>query len=402
MSLPSDLPLDAEVSFIPMGDVSEDGEWRQRQTRKLLEVQSGFTAFREGDVLFAKITPCMENGKGAHVVGLQHGIGFGSTEFHVLRARPGVSSRYVHHLAQSPRLRIAAEAHMIGSAGQQRVQKQFFDRYSIPGLPLAEQDLIAQILDTLDTQIRQTEALIAKLEQIKQGMLTDLLTRGIGENGQLRPPPEQAPHLYKDSPLGRVPREWVLEELGDQAHVTVGFVGTTSRFYTTADKGVIFLRTGNITPKGLDTTDVRWIAPEFHAANPKSALLPGDVVVSRVGYTGNAAVVPSIGQANCANMIIIRRGGALEPRYLRLLFSSNVIVAQVAGFTIGSAQPVLNINLVKRLLCLFPSLPEQQRIVNAFDTIERRVEGEESIKAELKSMKASLMDDLLTGRVRQA
>ena len=67
---------------------------------------------------------------------------------------------------------------------------------------------IAEILDTLDTTIRQTEAIIEKLKQVKQGLLHDLLTRGIDANGELRPPQSQAPHLYKDSPLGWIPREW--------------------------------------------------------------------------------------------------------------------------------------------------------------------------------------------------
>ena len=79
--------------------------------------------------------------------------------------------------------------------------------------PEPEWTTIAEILDTLDTQIRQTEALIAKLERIKQGLLTDLLTRGIDQNGQLRPTPDQAPHLYKDSPLGRIPKEWRVSDI---------------------------------------------------------------------------------------------------------------------------------------------------------------------------------------------
>ena len=79
------------VSFIPMGDVSESGVWENQQTHPLGEVDSGYTSFKEGDVLFAKITPCMESGKGCHARNLVNGHGFGSTEFHVLRAIEGVS-----------------------------------------------------------------------------------------------------------------------------------------------------------------------------------------------------------------------------------------------------------------------------------------------------------------------
>lgn len=80
------LDADAEVSFIPMSDVSESGRWKKRQVRRFSEVSRGYTYLAENDVLFAKITPCTENGKGCHAVGVRNGIGFASTEFHVLRA----------------------------------------------------------------------------------------------------------------------------------------------------------------------------------------------------------------------------------------------------------------------------------------------------------------------------
>lgn len=90
-----------EVSFIPMSNVSDGGQWIERQTRRLDQVRSGYTPFREGDVLIAKITPCMENGKGCHATQLVSGLGFGSTEFHVLRARPGNDPRFIYHWTRS-------------------------------------------------------------------------------------------------------------------------------------------------------------------------------------------------------------------------------------------------------------------------------------------------------------
>jgi type I restriction enzyme S subunit len=126
------------VSFIPMGDVSESGKWVQQQTRPLGEVDSGYTSFKEGDVLFAKITPCMENGKGCHARNLINGIGFGSTEFHVLRARERADARFIYHWTQTPMLRLRAESAMSGSAGQQRVKTWFFDEFEVPNLPLTE------------------------------------------------------------------------------------------------------------------------------------------------------------------------------------------------------------------------------------------------------------------------
>jgi type I restriction enzyme, S subunit len=135
---------DDEVSFIPMADVSESGQRVGNQTRRQREVSVGYTPFEEGDVLFAKITPCMENGKGCHAIGLVNGVGYGSTEFHVLRAKPGTDNRFLYYWSTTKVARKKAEAFMIGSAGQQRVQASFFDHFFIPRLEEKEQKFAVQ------------------------------------------------------------------------------------------------------------------------------------------------------------------------------------------------------------------------------------------------------------------
>ena len=121
-----DIQDDDEVSFIPMSDVSESGRWVTRQTRPYNEVKSGYTHFTENDVLFAKITPCTENGKGCVVTGLQNVIGFASTEFHVLRAKDIGDAGFIYQWSIYSPLRQKAAAAMTGSAGQQRVPASFF------------------------------------------------------------------------------------------------------------------------------------------------------------------------------------------------------------------------------------------------------------------------------------
>ena len=200
------------VSFIPMGNVSESGRWTEQQSRPYGEVRRGYTYCAEGDVLFAKITPCTENGKGCHAIGLTNGVGFASTEFHVLRAKEGVDPRYIFQWSVNLPLRLNAAAHMTGSAGQQRVPADFFSRFTVPKLPLPEQSKIAEVLSTVDRAIEQTEALIAKHQRIKTGLLQDLLTRGIDEHGNLR---SERTHKFKDSPLGRIPVEWECAPFGD-------------------------------------------------------------------------------------------------------------------------------------------------------------------------------------------
>ena len=128
-----------EVSFVPMPAVSEKGDINTTETVLYSRVKSGFTYFVENDVLFAKITPCMENGKGAIAHGLKNGIGFGSTEFHVLRPISSLSNPYwLYSITSNEKFRKEAENNMTRSAGQRRVPAKFLSEYkvSIPPIEL--------------------------------------------------------------------------------------------------------------------------------------------------------------------------------------------------------------------------------------------------------------------------
>lgn len=144
---------DLEVSFISMASVSENGDINTNEIRKYREVKTGFTYFYENDVLFAKITPCMENGKGAIARGLKNHIGFGSTEFHVLRPKKGLSnSEWLYHLTTLPIFRTSAEKNMTGSAGQKRVPASFFDKFLVPLPPFSLQTKFADRITQIQTQ----------------------------------------------------------------------------------------------------------------------------------------------------------------------------------------------------------------------------------------------------------
>ena len=138
---PRDIDDDLMVSFVPMPAVSEDGRMNCSELRPYKDVKKGFTYFTEDDVLFAKITPCMENGKGAVAKGLSEGIGFGSTEFHVLRPIKGKSNPYWLYIITSMDLfRIAAKKTMTGTGGQLRVPISFLDNYPISLAPIELQN----------------------------------------------------------------------------------------------------------------------------------------------------------------------------------------------------------------------------------------------------------------------
>ncbi len=127
------LPNDLDISFIPMESVSDEmGEIQSGRIRKLGEVRKGYTYFKENDVLFAKITPCMENGKSAVAKKLTNGIGLGSTEFHVIRTKSDVIPEWIYHFIRQKSFRVEAETSMTGTAGQKRVPEIFLKNVKVP------------------------------------------------------------------------------------------------------------------------------------------------------------------------------------------------------------------------------------------------------------------------------
>ena len=150
-SLDSRLVSGAVVSFVPMPAVTEHGEIDATAIKEYDEVKTGFTYFAENDVLFAKITPCMENGKGAVAKGLHNGIGFGSTEFHVLRPISGKTDPYwIYTLTAFSQFRMDAASNMTGSAGQRRVPASFLENYRVSLPPIALQEQFAAFVEQTD------------------------------------------------------------------------------------------------------------------------------------------------------------------------------------------------------------------------------------------------------------
>ena len=140
-----------EVSFVSMSSISEKGEIDPSDIRKYEAVKKGFTYFAENDVLFAKITPCMENGKGAIAKGLMNGIGFGSTEFHVLRSTHDLSNPYwIYTITSFKTFRKNAESNMTGSAGQRRTPASFLEGYEISLPPIELQNQFATFVAQVD------------------------------------------------------------------------------------------------------------------------------------------------------------------------------------------------------------------------------------------------------------
>ena len=166
---------DFMVSFVPMQNVSEEGAVDASIIKYYSEVKKGFTYFQENDVLFAKITPCMENGKGGIARNLENGVAFGSTEFHVLRPDPNfMISSWLYYLTSWPEFRKECEKNMTGSAGQKRVPKAFLENYEIQLPDLDEQRKIAAVLDKVSDLIAKRRQQLEKLDLLVKARFVEM------------------------------------------------------------------------------------------------------------------------------------------------------------------------------------------------------------------------------------
>lgn len=162
---------DMDVSFIEMASVSNEGVIETIATRKLTEVKQGYTCFANGDVILAKITPCMENGKCGYVEGLTNNVGFGSTEFFVLRPSKTITGKFLYYLINRDIFRKEAGKHMTGSSGHRRVPKSFLENYQIPIPPIKDQTRIVAELEAREKRIRELKAAIVSAEGKKAEIL---------------------------------------------------------------------------------------------------------------------------------------------------------------------------------------------------------------------------------------
>jgi type I restriction enzyme S subunit len=287
--------------------------------------------------------------------------------------------------------------------GRAGLSKAIIEAIPIPLPSLEEQQRITEILDTVDETIALTSSLIAKLKQIRAGLLHDLLTRGLDEDGKLRDAITH-PEQFKDSPLGRIPKDWRWDMARLLCNeIVVGVVcNATNSYIGQGRQGIPFLRSQNIRPNYIDTNGLLYISSSFNALQSKSILHSGDVIIVRTGYPGTASVVPEeLEGANCFSLIVARPNYLiLDPHFFAQYLNSENCKTFINRAHFGSAQHNFNIREMDKLPILVPPLSEQVDIVNRINTYDTRIRTEEAYLDKLKLQKKGLMHDLLTGRVR--
>ena len=286
----------------------------------------------------------------------------------------------------------------------QHITRKELKRFAAP-FPTCEheQAKIAEVLSSVDRAIEQTEALIAKQQRIKTGLMQDLLTRGIDEHGNLR---SEQTHEFKDSPLGRIPVEWSAVKL-DQLATRVGSgVTPTGGESVYTPEGVLFIRSQNVHFDGLRLDDVAYIPERIHLSMLRSEAFENDVLLNITGASiGRCCRMPNIdGHANVnQHVCTIRLHGSTEATagVLAAVLESHIGQHQIAQLNAGGNREGLNYQQVRSFILPWPSDDSEfLRIYSGIRKMAERLNASQTSLGKLRLLKTGLMQDLLTGNRR--
>lgn len=268
---------DTEVSFLPMEAIGEDGSVNLERVRPVAEVRNGYSYFEDGDVAFAKVTPCFENGKGALMRGLQHGAGFGTSELTVLRPKSGTYGPFLNYVVQSVQFRQHGAGAMTGAGGLKRVPDDFTRDFKTPWPPLVEQQRIANFLDEqtarIDALIAEKEVLLGTLREHQYSYFSRLMTRGLDGAAPLKSTP------YPE--VGDIPTHWSVKRLKFLGEVRSGVAKGKDH----GERDVVslpYLRVANVQDGYVDLTEVLEIEVGTHEVE-RYRLQKGDVLMNEGG-----------------------------------------------------------------------------------------------------------------------
>ena len=365
---------DAEtvVTFLGMSDISDSAKVITPQEKKYAEVSNGFTAFRENDVLIAKITPCFENGKGALVRELKNGIGFGSTEFHVVRAKKRGDEIYIYLQSCSERFRKTGEKYMIGTAGQKRLPMDFISGFLI-GYPKTDQEKnkIYEYIKTWDRAIELKEKLLEQKKLQKKGLIERLLT------GKVRLPGFTDEWQY-------VKAGEIFGNSANKKHAGIGEVLSSMQ-----DRGIV--------PRSQVDIDIKYDADSVTSYKKVEA---GDFVISLRSFQGGIEYSEYEGLISPA-YTVLKNKTDIDTGFYKELFKSANFIRRLNSVIYGIRDgKQIGYDDFSTLKLPYPPKAEQSAIAKVFQAANDQIAVLQNEITQLKTQKKGLMQLLLTGKVR--
>lgn len=367
---------DTEVSFIPMTKVGEHGEFDASEIKNYSEVKKGFTNFQNGDILFAKITPCMENGKGAIAHNMKNGIGFGSTEFHVLRPDTDkITSEWLYYLTTWKTFRKEAERNMTGSAGQKRVPKTFLENYVVNLPDIDTQKSENKILRKVDDLIFLRKQQLAKLDELVKARFVE---------------------MFGDVLLNSM--QWPEKTLENMADIVSGI--TKGRKTAEADlQEVPYMAVSNVKDGYIDWTTVKTILATRQEIE-QYRLMPDDILMTEGGdpdKVGRGAII-KVPLKNSIHQNHIFRVRLDEQEILPSFFAEYLRHQKAKRYFLGCAKQTtgiasINMRQLRALPTLVPPLSLQKQFAAFVERVDRQKQTVQQSLEKLELMKKALMQE---------
>ncbi|MDP3103842.1 MAG: restriction endonuclease subunit S [Candidatus Methanoperedens sp.] len=371
-----------KIAFIPMDFISDSRIFIKYEMRSKNDVKS-FTYCERGDLLLAKITPSLENGKQGIVPdSIPNGFGLATTEVFPISCK-GIDRLFLFYILKFPKFRNKIISSMIGTTGRQRASKQSVENLQIPLPPLPEQRRIAEVLGTVDSAIQKVGGAIESTERLKKGLMQRLLTRGIGHER----------FKFSKELNTEIPEEWNVINLGRATEIIMG-QSPPGDTYNTAMNGIYLIN-------GPAEFGEKYPKPNKWTSEPTKITKKNDVLICVRGHT--------TGRLNISDKeLCIGRGVAAIRNlpdatynmfiYYILDWMRNKIYG--ISYAAGSIFPNITSEQLNKLSIPLPPLPEQRRIAEILSAVDRKLELERRRKEKLERVKKGLMNELLTGRKR--
>ena len=364
---------DTEVSFIPMTKVGEHGEFDASEIKNYSEVKKGFTNFQNGDILFAKITPCMENGKGAIAHNMKNGIGFGSTEFHVLRPDTDkITSEWLYYLTTWKTFRKEAERNMTGSAGQKRVPKTFLENYVVNLPDIDTQKSENKILRKVDDLIFLRKQQLAKLDELVKARFVEMFGEPVS------------------NPMG-----WEKKKLQDVCYKLTDGTHFSPESYDEGDYKYITAK--NIKSDGFDFSNITYVPESVHRTiyercNPEL----GDVLYIKDGATTGIAMVNSLEEefSLLSSVALLKQNRkVIDGRFLCGVLNNAEMYKSIRSNMGGAAITRLTIAKLQKIMVIVPPLPLQKQFAAFVKRVDQQKQTVPQSLEKLELMKKALMQE---------
>ncbi|MEO5765338.1 MAG: restriction endonuclease subunit S [Casimicrobiaceae bacterium] len=344
---------------------------------------------RAGDLLISVRAPVGE----INIADRNYCIGRGLAVIRLHGVEPVLAAEIVKTAA--PSLRRVAQGTTFEAISKADLQSLVID---VP--PVLERPVIQAVIEALTTTIRQTEAIIEKLKLVKQGLLHDLLSHGVDANGELRPPQNQAPHLYKESTLGWIPKEWLV---GPVERFLGGVIDYRGKTPTKANVGTPLITAKNVRLGYIDPEPREFISDRsFEQWMTRGIPKMGDVLFTTEAPLGNVAQIDTEGRLAFAQRIIILQSNELLiGAYLKYLLLGEEFRRRLFATGSGSTVEGIKQSTFRKLTIAVPTDRNEQRfVIKRLAEADLHMKGEGANSDKLRFMKAGLSDDILTGRVR--